>query len=197
MPTTMDGLRALRIDVLDGHDAAQLVRTHFAQWLGNFATSVLYREAGAQTGKVHLQGYVTCADGFKERKRELQAMLTSLGYAKHQWSFTAVKKVENYMRYVAKDKDCVHKHGISDEVLSECEKQSYRKKCESYVAHVYMHCLAHGLRDRCNIVQYIVEEHAQRDAPIRVFYVRAVANTVQWKLDVNRDELIEECLRGF
>lgn len=122
MPPTLDNLSTIRLDILKDDDEDRL-----KQFLDKFEVFVVYCEVSEVVQKVHLQGYVSLKGHvYKDVKEEFHKAF-AFTHTKDQRSMAKVTKVENYMRYVAKDKNLWLSRGVSPEELKKREDESYKK----------------------------------------------------------------------
>lgn len=89
---------------------------------------VIYEEIAIVTKKVHFQGYCECTrETYEIYKKAFLKEFTST-HTRFQRSFTVVRKVVEYMIYVAKDKNLLYQEGFTEEHIKENESKSYQKK---------------------------------------------------------------------
>lgn len=191
--TTSDFLAAVRVDELnDGGDGQKL-----KLFLDVYSVYVVYEEKGEVTGKLHYQGYVACGD--KDRYNEIKQVFknTYVGRKPASQSFTQVKKVESYMRYVAKDKKIFCHKGVSEQDIAKREAESYKKTKDG--GSLVCRCLdamrqydLSYMKDNEEAVRryvggWLVDEYVKELKPINIFYLRTVINTVTVAL-IGRDQ---------
>lgn len=189
---------AVRLDHVHDHDDQRL-RT----WLqtNNVSEYVIYREHGDQTGKLHYQGYIKTVDDvtFQSLKSKFKSWFSS--HTRFQRSFTHPRKLEQYMIYVAKDKDLFCSSGVTDEVIAERESKSYKKDAINPKDGMIPRCVAHFSQDvrryhprlREHVIEWIVHDLKERERMIQVHQVRGWANSVCAKLsDEFETQLINE-----
>lgn len=121
-------LTTIRLDILDEERDSRLL-TEFLRAVGQ--PYVVYREIADVTGKAHYQGYIVRdEETYEEVKKTFTSTFTST-HSRYQRSFTPVRKVESYMKYVAKDKMLFASHGFDEEHIKTNEKSSYKKKLDT------------------------------------------------------------------
>lgn len=198
-----DALMTVRLDELSDQDLV-----HLEEVLAPYEKYVVYREIADVTRKPHFQGYVACGtgDNAKEAKQRFVDMFRST-HKPSQRSFNQVRKIEKYMRYVAKDKDLVLRKGVTDEHIEQCERESFKKKDKLAEGNMVQRCYQTYVEEyrrepyppgdnwRRRIARWIVADLAENNKPICVFQCRKWTNGVLAKLDGEfRDELVDEIL---
>lgn len=120
-----DYLTAIRLDVKDDFDGELLIK--FLQ--GENLPCVVYEEISDKVNKLHYQGYIKCGDknNYAALKKKFKDTFGK-SHNRYQRSFTPVRKQEEYMRYVAKDKKLFFTQLIDESHIRKCEEESYKKE---------------------------------------------------------------------
>lgn len=202
MPCTKDGLQTVRLDILTPSDGDRLKK-----FLDNYDRYVVYQEIADVTGKAHYQGYVSVGSARKDVKEAFHELFRET-HDKHQRSFNVVVKVEQYMRYVAKDKDLAFAKGYDEVHIARCEAESYKKKEKgavggSMIVRAVEHFRSQGFGpdntlggvapDRRAVIWWLVQAQVADGRGVGVFRIREWANSVMCQLShrfVN--ELVDE-----
>lgn len=117
-------LTTIRLDILDDNVDAERLTT-FLRAAGQ--PYVVYREIADVTGKAHFQGYMVRDEETYNQLKKDWVKEFSKTHTRYQRSFTPVRKVEEYMKYVAKDKELFLVHGFTEQHIKEKEDASYQK----------------------------------------------------------------------
>lgn len=113
----------IRLDKLSEDDTVSL-----SNYLDSIdASFVVYEEIADKTKKVHFQGYIECTQETYEVYKEAFLVCFRKTHSRYQRSFTVVRKVESYMKYVAKDKKLFKSKGFTEQHIKEQEEKSYKK----------------------------------------------------------------------
>ncbi|MEO5351388.1 MAG: hypothetical protein H7836_17365 [Magnetococcus sp. YQC-3] len=117
----------IRIDDDVSHSPSTLDRlTDFLQH-HRYIKYLVYREVSAVTKKLHYQGIVEIEEKTRSSHR-MSWCNTFRDYSKGHKSTAIVKKLDEYMIYITKDKDKVLSKGYTDEEIEELQSKSYKKK---------------------------------------------------------------------
>lgn len=197
----MAPLTTVRLDIINDNDAdrlRQFLTTHTTKYM-------VYIESGDVTGKRHLQGYAELNDYSIVKAEFVRAFGGT--HTRFQRSFTIVRKVEAYMRYVAKDKELAYKAGYADDHQEKMERESYKKKPadnRSVIERCYDAIVDEYTRDPNprdiswgrKIAAWLCEDAVARNKGINVYSMRATKNAVLYKLNAEdgryRDDIITE-----
>lgn len=187
--TSKDYLMTVRLDILDEvSDKAKLL-----EWLSKFQVFVVYREISDKVKKPHYQGYVACGnlEASKIAKSEFHVMYKDT-HKPGQRSFNQVKKVESYMRYVAKDKDLVASSGVTDAELKKLEAESFKtlQKSGNLVERCHEWAKDNGADDHA-VARWLLNDCIDRRTRIDVRHLRCVKHTVMAMISGDYFDMLE------
>lgn len=116
----------IRIDDDASHNPSTLER--LSQFLQHqrYIKYLVYREVSDVTKKLHYQGIVDIEEKTLSSHR-MSWCHTFSDYSKGHKSTAIVKKLDEYMIYITKDKDKVLSKGFTDEEIEELQSKSYKK----------------------------------------------------------------------
>lgn len=201
-PIAQDALTTVRLDILDPLDGERLhafLRLHCVKFM-------VYLETSTVVGKEHFQGYVVCLDEYKSIKAEWVKEFGS-SHTRYQRSWAPVRRCEEYMRYVAKDKALAFKQGYDDEHQVLCEKESFKKKTTNPIKDMVDRCVIHfrsvimkhhdvdEVRD--DMIKWIVMECAARFHAVDARWVSNKVFLVMARIQGKPDEYLLSQIRAI